>query len=355
MTAIRIYRELDDRDSWPDLAGPLESGVAPGSIPPEDVAAAALERLGVGRAVEVRGSDPWAEAGRKVIRLHLARMLTHVPGVLAGEDPEEVHAMRVAGRRVRAAWRVFGVGFEADARRQHQRDLRVIGARLGAVRDLDVMLQILDGYAARRPARQATALAPLRMAWQTERDVRHGALVDLLRSAMFETFVTGYADLAVTEGRDARPVAPHAPTTVRMRMPGAIWEAYQRVWAFDDDLPAADMVTLHQLRISAKWLRYTIESVREPLEPEATGLLRRVVALQDHLGDIHDLHGAALLARDAGTAVVGFGRAERVATARFERHLDVRVARLRGGMGPTWRRLSGTGYRRDIGRAIARF
>ncbi len=115
------------------------------------------------------------------------------------------------------------------------------------------------------------------------------------------------------------------------------------------------MVTLHRLRISAKWLRYTLEFVREPLEPESTGLVRRVVALQDHLGDIHDLHGAALLARDAGAAVTGFGRAERVASARFERFLDVRTARLQRQMGPTWRAVSGPGYRREIGRAIARF
>ena len=355
MTAIRIYPELDDRDIWPDLTGSFDPAATPGSVPPDDAATAALERLGPGRAYDIRAADPWAEAGRKVIRSQLARMLTHVPGVLAGEDPEEVHAMRVAGRRVRAAWRVFGDGFERDARRGYQRDLRLIGARLGAVRDLDVMLQILDGYVARRPARQATSLVPLRAAWRTERDVRHGALVDLLRSAMFEAFVAGYTDLAVTDGRAARPVAAHAPSTVRTRMPATIWDAYQRVWAFDDDLATADMVTLHQLRISAKWLRYTLEFVREPIEPEATGLLRRVVALQDHLGDIHDLHGAALLARDAGTAVVGFGRAERVATARFERFLDTRTARLQREMGPVWRRVSGTSYRREIGAAIARF
>ena len=53
-------------------------------------------------------------------------------------------------------------------------------------------------------------------------------------------------------------------------MPATIWGAYQDVWAFDGDLLAADLATLHQLRIAAKWLRYTLEFVREPLEPEAT-------------------------------------------------------------------------------------
>jgi CHAD domain-containing protein len=223
------------------------------------------------------------------------------------------------------------------------------------VRDLDVMLEILDAYAQRRHPRQAAALEPLRAAWQAERDVRHGALVELLRSAMFERFVAGYTELAATEGLDARPVAPNAPATVRTRMPATLWSTYQDVWAFDGGLAVADVTTLHRLRISAKWLRYTLEFVREPLEPEATSLLRRVVDLQDHLGDIHDLHGAALLARDAGSAAAGIGREQRLAAARFEHHLDGRTARLQREIGPTWRRVSGASYRREIGRAIARF
>jgi CHAD domain-containing protein len=354
MTAIRIYHELDERGAWPDLAAPLDAASILASTPPGRSAETALERLIVGRTADLLVEDRWAEAGRKVIRFHLARMLGHVPGVISGEDPEEVHAMRVASRRIRAAWRVFGDGFEIGARRAYRRDLRLIGARLGAVRDLDVMLEILDAYTQHRPARQA-ALEPMRAAWRVERDVRHGALVELLRSAMFERFVTGYTELAATDGLDARPIAPNAPATLRTRMPATLWSAYQDVWAFDGDLAAADVTTLHRLRISSKWLRYTLEFVREPLEPEATSLLRRVVALQDNLGDIHDLHGAAMLARDAGKGVIAIGRQERTAVARFERNLDRRTARLQRDIGPTWRRVSGASYRREIGRAIARF
>lgn len=70
---------------------------APGVVPPT------ADRQPLGRTPGVRGSDAWAEAGRKVLRFHLARMLARVPGVIAGEDPEQVHAMRVAARRMRAA------------------------------------------------------------------------------------------------------------------------------------------------------------------------------------------------------------------------------------------------------------
>ena len=55
--------------------------------------------------------DTVAEAGRKVMRFHLARMLDREPGVRDGKDIEDIHKMRVATRRQRAAWRVFGEAF----------------------------------------------------------------------------------------------------------------------------------------------------------------------------------------------------------------------------------------------------
>jgi hypothetical protein len=106
-------------------------------------AKAAVEHLAVARSPEVAAGDAWAEAGRKILRFHMARMLARVPGTIAGEDPEEVHAMRVASRRVRAGWRVFGGAFERPVVREHVRQLRIIGDQLGTVRDLDVQIGIL--------------------------------------------------------------------------------------------------------------------------------------------------------------------------------------------------------------------
>ena len=59
----------------------------------------------------VTADDVVAEAGRKVMHFHFQRLLAREPGVRAGKDAEEVHAMRVATRRLRAAWRVFGDGY----------------------------------------------------------------------------------------------------------------------------------------------------------------------------------------------------------------------------------------------------
>jgi CHAD domain-containing protein len=141
-------------------------------------------------------------------------------------------------------------------------------------------------------------------------------------------------------------------------MPATIWAAYQAVWAFDDGLATAglataDLATLHDLRIAAKWLRYTLEFVRAPLEPEATALIRQMVALQDHLGDQHDQHVAAVLAREFATSAT-LTAAQVKSTIRFVAHLDKGVDGLGRTLGTAWRPIVASSYRRALGRAIAR-
>jgi CHAD domain-containing protein len=332
-------------------AAPLDRDAA--TPIPLDAVALAAARLANGRTLDLRAGDAWAEAGRKVLRLHLGRMVARVPGVIAGEDAEEVHAMRVATRRMRAAWRVFGDGFERDAVRRYRGELRDIGGRLGAVRDLDVLIEILVAEGQRRSSRQRAALEPLLAAWRAEREARRVDLVATLGSERFIEFVIDYVRLVETAGHAAVATPPHTPGLVRNRMPATIWNAYQAVWAFDDEVATADLATLHQLRIAAKWLRYTLEFVREPLEPEALSLIRPVVALQDHLGSQHDQHVAGLLAR-AFVASTTLTDVQARSIANFVEHLDEGVERLGRSLGATWRPIAAASYRRGLGRAIAR-
>lgn len=331
---------------WQDIRDPRPSDIA--SDP-----TSTIERLAVGRSPGVRGTDQWAEAGRKVLRFHLARIVARVLGVLAGEDTEDVHAMRVAARRMRAAWRVFGDGFERAASRKYRDDLRAIGGRLGAVRDLDVLLAILASYAESRSARGRAGLAPLVGAWSTERDARRAELVTMLTSAEFRQFVDEYVELVTTE-LASPPSSPSSPVLVRTRIGSAAWGAYEAVWAFDSVVGDADLATLHQLRIAGKWLRYTLEFVREPLEPEAPRLIRPVVTLQDHLGAQHDLHVAATLARDFAASAPALTGHEQRSIERFVHTMDAGVVRLGSSFGRTWRSVVEPAYRLRLGRGLAR-
>jgi CHAD domain-containing protein len=329
-------------------------GEGPADIAPEGEAESGIPKLVVGKSPGVQAEDTLAEAGRKVLRFHLARMLAREPGTRLGAEPEELHGMRVATRRMRAAWRVFGDAYRPGRTRRYRRDLRDVAARLGAVRDLDVLIDGLASYQATVPASDRQAFEPLMAAWRTRREEARVLLLRTLDSGRYLRFVEQYREFVQTDGLAVLPVSPTTPHRVRDSMPSRIWAAYEHVRAFEPVLRWADVETLHELRIAAKWLRYTIEFVREPLGAEATPLIERVVALQDHLGYLHDADVAANLARTYLVEHAGeLSEAETAAIARYLVERERELQRLRRTVGAPWRRVAGLAYRRSLGRVIA--
>jgi CHAD domain-containing protein len=311
--------------------------------------------LAVGRSPGVTADDHVAEAARKVMRFHLARMLARESGVRTGHDLEDVHAMRVATRRQRAAWRVFGASFRGGRTRRYRKGLREIAARLGAVRDLDVLIEAADHYRADLPVAEQRAVEPLLTDWRTRRDDARVLLVRELDSDDYRRWVDDYRDFVRTDGAGVVPVGPVQPHRVRDTTASRVWTAYEHVRGYEAVLRWADVETLHELRIAGKWLRYTLEFVREPLGDDAGPLIARVTALQDHLGLMNDADVAASMARTFLVDHAGdLSQLENAAIGRYLVNRERDVARLRRSVGPAWRGVAGIGFRRTLGRVVAR-
>jgi CHAD domain-containing protein len=310
--------------------------------------------LVVGKTPGVTSDDHVAEAARKVMRFHLARMLAREAGVRSGHELEDVHAMRVATRRQRAAWRVFGAALRGGRTKRYRKGLREIAARLGAVRDLDVLIEAADHYRADLPITEQRALEPLLTDWRTHRDDARVLLLRELDSDGYRRWVDDYRDFVRTEGAAVLPVGPVQPHRIRDTTASRVWAAYEHVRGYEAVLRWADVETLHELRIAGKWLRYTLEFVREALGDDAAPLIARVTALQDHLGLMNDADVAASMARTF--LVEHAGDLSALETASIGRYLVNRerdVARLRRGVGPAWRGVAGVGFRRTLGRVVA--
>jgi CHAD domain-containing protein len=147
------------------------------------------------------------------------------------------------------------------------------------------------------------------------------------------------------------PLAPHR---VRDRAASEIWSAYETIRAYELVLPWADIETLHELRTATKWLRYAIEFFCDALGPDGSGLLTRVVAMQDHLGSLHDADVASKLVRDLLVARAGhLSATESDAIGSYLHSREREVARRRRGLGPIWRTVDGIPFRRALGRATA--
>jgi CHAD domain-containing protein len=103
------------------------------------------------RAVAIDPEGPFGEAARRTLAVRGPELLEFRDGTLLGEDIEELHSMRVASRRLRAALEVYAGCFP---RKRHQRLLALVketADALSEARDLDVMIEFLQRYATTAP------------------------------------------------------------------------------------------------------------------------------------------------------------------------------------------------------------
>jgi CHAD domain-containing protein/adenylate cyclase class IV len=365
-TALEV-ESSDGREALLErVAAVLEASglVTPEPRSKEEIASDLVAEVGAGvrtfdppkvpKSPGITPDDSLAEAGRKVLRMHLAKMLSVEAGTRSGEDIEDLHKMRVATRRMRAVWRVFDGAYKPRVQRRYVRELREVAASLGLVRDLDVMLENLGVYLATLPEDGRAAMEPMRADWERQREGHRRELVTMLDSRDYRDFVEDYLDFTETSGAGEQPAAPGTPTLVRHTAAGRIWIAYERVRSHATTLAWADVPALHALRIDCKRLRYTLESFREVLPAKADTLIAEVVALQDHLGLLNDADVAASRSRAWLTANASRVAPEALAAVRL--YLDTQeaeVARLRKRFPPLWRRIEGPGYRRTLALTLA--
>jgi CHAD domain-containing protein len=307
------------------------------------------------RTMGIRPDDPMSEGACKILRFNFDRLLKWEAAVRSDSDTEALHDMRVATRRMRAAWRVFEDAFRPGRTKKIRRRLETLADRLGMARDLDVLVDGLENYRAGLDEQARPGLDPILSQWRRQRKAARAQLLKELESPGYanfvkemEEFLTGGANAA------AQPATPTAPHRVKDRAASLIWAAYEAVRAYELVLPWAGVETVHELRIAAKWLRYELEFFGETLGPDAARVLERVVALQDHLGSLHDADVAAKLARD--TLVAGAGELSQVEAETIGAYMRLNereVARRRRTLGPIWRSVTGAPFRRALGRATA--
>ncbi len=97
--------------------------------------------------------------GRHLLRERLHKMLSWREAVLHHEDSEDVHKMRVATRRLRAALDAYAPLCEPTAFRRLYRQVKKLADVLGEARDTDVMLQSLQEQLARANSQEQSGIA----------------------------------------------------------------------------------------------------------------------------------------------------------------------------------------------------
>jgi CHAD domain-containing protein len=216
------------------------------------------------------------------------RLLGSLPGIRDGEA-SAVHDARVAIRRLRAALPVLEEARAVDRPTQLSAALKSASKALGASRDVDVAIDLLNDIERRSPS-TAAAAATLRAHLVPEQARRRRKLIKRLESLGVEKLLRDVV-LAKTDAARARD-----RRTVR-----ALAEAMPaRVEAVTAAVEHATGVYFpnraHGVRVAVKKLRYLVE-FQDDRDAARRPVLRALKRAQDVLGRLHDRE---MLARRLG-------------------------------------------------------
>lgn len=257
-----------------------------------------------------------SEAFLAIVRACLVQLQANEDGTLEGRDPEYLHQMRVALRRLRSALVIFRAALPREALDAPVPELRWLTSQLGPARDWDVfMTETLPQVAAPAVASGVEAFRGLA-------EARRRRAAELARDAVQSR---RYQELLLSLGAwlAAEPWLAALPPEGLPRVHGPVAQfarevlerQRRRLRKRGRGFARLSPQERHRLRIAAKRLRYAGEFF-SALFPgkEARSHLKSLAALQDVLGALNDAAVTEHLVREA---MAGAGGAEAAAGAAF--------------------------------------
>jgi len=209
-------------------------------------------------------------------------------GVRENDDIENVHRMRVASRRIREGLVVFESCFPRKKYQIWRREMKGITQALGAARDADVQIELLED----RLERVSDFHAPgVRICLEDKRRTRAGlqivliqALAEMEGAGAVEDMHAFLSDLLAAVGKEERGSGAFGAGARSVR---------ERICDLRSHEPYLEdegaLQEHHAMRIAAKRLRYTLEAFRPLFEDGLQKEISDVKRMQEMLGEIHDM------------------------------------------------------------------
>ncbi len=263
------------------------------------------------------------EALQSRLREQLREIERHDPGTRLGRDPASLHDMRVAVRRLRALLRAGKRLVAADTSELDAR-LKQLGRVLGDVRDLDVLLERLEGEAAELGGEDAKQGRSVLRGLRSERSSSRRRLLAALRSDEYLSLLDDTAE--TIEG-----LAPSGADTSLDDLAGKAFAELRDAVRELPDEPADE--ELHAVRKKGKRARYAGELAGRKKS------VKRAKKLQDVLGEHQDAVVAAVRLRELA---VGTPPEQALAAGRLVEREDERRVEARAAWPKAWKKLRKT-------------
>jgi len=215
------------------------------------------------------------------LRQYLSAWHLHEPGARLGDDPEELHDLRVAARRLDAVLRQFRSSLPASFLRLRPTLKKVLRA-LGEARDLDIALSELERFSRELPESDRKSVEPLKQHLVSERGRARARMLSVLDSASVQKDFQELTSLLTAHFAASQPSSPELALNVA---PELIRRRYRKVRKGADLLTSdSSMETYHELRGHVKKLRYALEAVAVIYGKPADEMLRTLRRWQERLG-----------------------------------------------------------------------
>ncbi len=285
--------------------------------------------LGLGdRPAKAGPADPAATHVRVKLDVEIRALLAHEPGTRSGVDPEDLHQMRVALRRMRSVLKLSGrlVGADAEAVRA---ELGWLGQSLGEVRDYDVLIGHLREVVGDFEVRDQAAARRLVSKFVTERGVAKRRLTRAMTSPRYDSMLQDIGRLARQPAAE-EPASEAAPDSADLvaGLAKPHRKLAKAVKALPSNPPDED---LHALRIYGKKLRYAAEMAKPAAKKKQAARIQRLIKATKDLQTVLGDHQDACVAADRMRGVVASVDSEvayiagRIAEKELLRRTEVRA------------------------------
>ena len=221
------------------------------------------------------------------------------------DEPDGVHQMRVATRRLRSALSTFRPLLDRQVTDPLRAELTWLGGKLGAARDAEVLRdRVLSGLPD-EPNGPVTGSVSDRIATELHADHRaaHDQLIRTLRSRRYFALLDRL-DAMITDP-PFTPLAEHRAGKVLTKLVDRSYRRLHRLVTAGPSAVGRDGPDpwFHEIRKGAKRLRYAAEAVRPAFGEPAGALAGAAEHLQEVLGEHQDSVVARKALRDIGTRI----------------------------------------------------
>jgi CHAD domain-containing protein len=216
---------------------------------------------------------------QRMMRRQYDEILAHDPGTRLGSDPESLHKLRVAVRRLRAFLRVARPILDREWTDELRAELKWLGRALGAVRDHDVLLLHIRAQADTLPPSDTAALGLIVEGIERAREAARVEMLEALSSPRYLELL-GRIELAAE--------APRWNGTRRSVRKLGRREFKKLERAMKALGPEPSDAELHGVRVRGKRARYAGELAEASVGKRARRFVAQAKRAQDVLGEHQD-------------------------------------------------------------------